>query len=151
MNAQLVSIIVMFMSGVFVGTVIDGTRIVLYAIPVRSIRKVVALIEWLIWCFLGVCTFYFLFLVKGGQWRFIDPLAQIAGILCYQLLFQKIIRFIGRLLVNILVKPFIYVGHLFVKMIRMILRFIFVVIKVLCMPIYRIYIKFSANIFQKRK
>jgi len=151
MNAQLVSILVMFISGVLVGAVIDGTRTILVAINIAFVRRLTFIIECLVWCFLGICTFYFLFLIKGGQWRVVDPLAQIAGIFMYELLFQKIFRLLGRILVNILVRPFFYIGHLFVRLVRGLLRFSIRFIKLLVRPVYKLFMKFMPNIFSKRK
>lgn len=150
MDAQLVSIVVMFISGVFVGAVIDFVRTMSTSyLNYTFIRRFVFLIECVVWLFLGVCTFYFLFLIKGGQWRFIDPLAQIAGIFSYEIIFQKIFRLIGRIFVNIIVKPFFFIGHMFVHFVRGILRFLIKFVKILATPLYKIYKKFMPKNFQK--
>ena len=80
MSAQLVSMFLMFISGIAVGAVIDCTRTLIWQIPLKWVHQIATFIEWIIWILLGVCTFYLLFLIKGGQWRVVDPLAQIAGI-----------------------------------------------------------------------
>ncbi|WP_445683110.1 spore cortex biosynthesis protein YabQ [Solibacillus sp. FSL H8-0538] len=151
MNAQLVSIVVMFISGMFVGAVIDFVRTMTTSyLNYTFMRRFVFIIESIVWLFLGVCTFYFMYLIKGGQWRVLDPLAQIVGIFVYEIFFQKIFRFLGRIFVNILIKPFFYMGHLFVRLVRGVIRLTIKVIKILVTPIYKIYMKFIPNYFQKR-
>lgn len=150
MSAQLVSMLVMFISGIAVGAVIDCTRSILSQLPFKGLRKITLLIEWVIWLFLGLCTFYFLFLIKGGNWRVVDPLAQIAGIVMYEFVFQKAARLGGRILVNILIRPFFYVGHLFVRLIRGILRLLVAIIVFLSTPIRKIYKKTWFKTFQKK-
>lgn len=148
MSAQLVSIIVMFMSGIAVGAVIDAIRNFLQVV---GIRKMVFLLEWIVWIFLGACTFYFLFLVKGGEWRVVDPLAQITGIVAYDVMFQKFFRLMGRFLVNSIIKPFFFIGHVVVHIIRKMIVILVKVIKGIFYPIYRLVYNIMAKIFQKRK
>lgn len=151
MSAQLVSILVMFISGIAVGAVIDCTRTVLNEIPSKIIRRFTYLVEWIVWIFLGICTFYFLFLVKGGQWRVVDPLAQIAGIFAYEFIFQKLARLIGRVFVNILIKPVFFMGHLIVRIIHNLIRILLKGIALLARPFYKFYKKYLAKSFQKKK
>lgn len=148
MSAQLVSIMVMFISGIVVGIVIDMVRITAHTL---GVHRIAFLLEWLVWIVLGICTFILLFFVKGGGWRAVDPMAQILGIFAYELLFQKIFRLIGRVLVNTIIKPFYYVGHLFVHVVRRIIIIFIKVIKGLIYPFYIFYYKKMANIFRKRK
>lgn len=123
MSAQLVSVIVMFFAGVMVGAVIDAVRILFSKSSRKSIvYKLSHWIEIVFWLGLGMVTFYFLFLVKNGEWRVLDPLAQIAGIFAYDLFFQRSIRFIGRIFVNILIRPFMFVGYIFVWIIKQLVR-----------------------------
>lgn len=145
-SAQLVSIIVMFISGIIVGAVIDAIR---GTFQLFNIHRIIFILEWLVWIVLGALTFYLLFLVKGGDWRAVDPLAQIAGIAVYELLFQKIFRLIGRVLVNSILKPFYYIGHLFVFSVRRIIIILIKITKNLLSPIYRIFYKKMASIFRK--
>ncbi|AWE05962.1 hypothetical protein DCE79_00390 [Lysinibacillus sp. 2017] len=147
MSSQLVSIFVMFISGIAVGAVIDCTRYTVRQIPIQFLHRLATIIEWIVWAFLGICTFYFLFLIKGGQWRLVDPLAQIAGIIAYEFIFQKLIRFIGRLIVNILIKPFFYIGHLFVRIVRAIIRWIVKAIVLLNRPILKLFKKYLLKTF----
>lgn len=151
MSAQLVSILVMFMSGIAVGAVIDCTRTVLNEIPSKIMGRFTYVVEWIIWIFLGICTFYFLFLVKGGQWRVVDPLAQIVGILAYEFMFQKIARFFGRVIVNIIFKPIFFILHLIVRVIFNLIRILLKGIAFLVRPIYKFYMKYLGKYFQKKK
>ena len=151
MSEQLVSIIVMFISGIAVGAIIDCTRFLIDRfLSYTVLRHMATVIELVVWTFLGIVTFYLLFLIKGGQWRFLDPLAQIAGIFFYEALLQNVFRFIGRLVVNIFIKPIYFVGHLFVATTRKILRIILKIFKVPIIFIYKIFMKFLPNRFQKR-
>lgn len=151
MSAQLVSILVMFMSGIAVGAVIDCTRTVLNEIPSKIMGRFTYIVEWIIWIFLGICTFYFLFLVKGGQWRVVDPLAQIAGILAYEFMFQKIARFFGRVIVSIVFKPIFFTLDLIVRIIFNLIRILLKGIAFLIRPIYKLYKKYLGKYFQKKK
>ena len=150
MSAQLVSIVVMFMSGIAVGAVIDAARIITIQIPFKFMRNIALLVEWLVWFFLAISTFYLLFLIKGGQWRFVDPLAQILGIISYELFFQNIIRFIGRVIVNIFIKPLYYIGHIFVAVIRKIIKFLIALCILITNPIIKVFKKYLLKTFKSK-
>lgn len=140
MSVQLVSTLVMFLAGIMVGAVIDCVRHVTSSLPKKSILyKSSPFIEIAFWAILGTITFYFLFLIKGGEWRAIDPIAQIAGIVSYDLFFQPIIRFIGRVFVNIIFRPFLFVGHLVFLIIRKIIHIVARIVKFLVRPFSKIY------------
>ena len=150
MSAQLVSILVMFVSGIAVGAVIDGTRTIVGQVPHIIFRKMVVLIEWCVWLFLAISTFYLLFLIKGGHWRFVDPAAQLLGIISYELFFQNITRFIGRLIVNIIIKPIYYIGHMFVALIRKIIKLIVKLLVLLTNPIFKVFEKYLIKNFKSK-
>ena len=140
MSAQLVSTFVMFLAGIMVGAVIDFIRHTTTLLPKKSVLyKISPFIELACWVLLGLLSFYFLFLIKGGEWRAIDPIAQIAGIISYDLLFQPIIRFIGRVLVNILIRPFLFVGRLLLLILRKVVLIIVRILKFLLRPVSKIY------------
>lgn len=151
MSAQLVSIIVMFISGIAVGMVIDGTRIITRQFPIKFIRDIARYLEGLVWLLLAISTFYLLFLIKGGQWRFVDPLAQIVGMISYELFFQKMARFIGRLFVNIVIKPIYFIGHVFVVIIRKIIQFVIGLCLLLINPIFKFFEKYLLKSFKSKK
>ena len=140
MSEQLVSTFVMFLAGIMVGAVIDCVRHMTSSLPKKSIfYKLSPFIEIVFWAFLGTITFYFLFLIKGGEWRAIDPIAQIAGIISYDLFFQPIIRFIGRVFVNITIRPVLFVGRLVFLIIRKIIHIVIRIVKLLVRPFSKIY------------
>jgi hypothetical protein len=150
MSAQLVSIIAMFISGILVGACIDATRTIVGQVPIKWVRQSAPILEWLVWLFLAISTFYLLFLIKGGQWRFIDPLAQLLGIISYELFFQNIMRFIGRLIVNIFIKPIYFIGHVFVALIRKIIKFIIALCILLTNPIFKVFKKYLLKTFKSK-
>lgn len=140
MSVQLVSTFVMFLAGIMVGAVIDCVRHMTSSLPKKSIfYKLSPFIEIAFWAILGTITFYFLFLIKGGEWRAIDPIAQIAGIISYDLFFQPILRFIGRVFVNITIRPVLFVGRLVFLIIRKIIHIVIRIVKLLVRPFSKIY------------
>lgn len=151
MSTQLVSIIAMFISGIAVGMVIDGTRIITRQLPIKIIRDITRPLEGLVWLLLAVSTFYLLFLIKGGQWRLVDPLAQIVGIMSYELFFQRSARFIGRLFVNLVVKPIYFIGHVFVTLIRKIVMLIIAFCIVITNPFIKVFKKYLLKSFKSKK
>ena len=151
MSAQLVSTFVMFLAGILVGTLIDFIRHMATLLPKKSfLYKISPYIELACWVLLGLLSFSFLFLIKGGEWRAIDPIAQIAGIISYDLFFQPIIRFIGRVLVNILIRPFLFIGHLLFLILRKVVRIIVRILKFLFRPVSKIY-KTSKKRFKSKR
>nr|WP_255731565.1 spore cortex biosynthesis protein YabQ [Solibacillus sp. MA9] len=141
----------MFISGIAVGMVIDGTRIITRQFPIKFIRDIARYLEALVWVLLAISTFYLLFLIKGGQWRFVDPLAQILGIISYELFFQNIARFIGRLFVNIVIKPIYFIGHVFVVIIRKIIQFVIALCLLIINPIFKFLKKYLLKNFKSKK
>lgn len=88
-NEQVVSILIMIISGLFVGAIVDSTRYLLSTLsPGSFIRKIGYGVELVVWVLLGALTFYILFIVKGGEWRLVDPLSQILGIFYMNLSFN---------------------------------------------------------------
>ena len=77
-NDQVVSILIMVLSGLLVGATVDFIRYVISILSQKSIlRKMGYGVELFVWALLGALTFYILFNVTGGQWRLVYPLAQI--------------------------------------------------------------------------
>lgn len=80
-SEQFYQLIVMVLSGIAVGFIIDSIRLIVFSTPKRSsLRKWMMVVELLTWILLGGLTYYLLFWLKDGAWRAYDPLAQIAGI-----------------------------------------------------------------------
>lgn len=119
-----VSLIVMFASGIFFASILDIFRTFwVYHIhwKIYSFHRLFELALWLIF---GIGTFYLLYLIKGGTWRFVDPLSQLLGMLFYINIAHKPFRFIGKILFLLIVKPSYWLGHLFVTFVRKVFRLI---------------------------
>lgn len=149
-NEQVVSILIMTMSGLFVGAVVDGTRYLLSALsPKFFLRKMGYGVELIVWGILGALTYYILFLVKGGEWRLVDPLAQILGIFLYESIFQPYFRFVGRVFVLLFIKPIYLIIKFIFSIISGIIRLFIRIFMFILMPFYKIYIKIKRNVLQK--
>lgn len=139
-SEQFFQLLVMITSGIAVGFIIDSVRLVVFSTPKRSrLRKWMMFVELLTWIALGGMTYYLLFWLKNGAWRAYDPLAQIVGIFLYQLFFQQILRFIARILVNIIGKPIWFMVWLIIAIIRRILQIIIYIGALLVRPFVKIY------------
>lgn len=139
-SEQFFQLLVMVTSGIAVGFIIDSVRILVFSIPKRSrLRKWMMFVELLTWIVLGVLTYYLLFWLKDGAWRAYDPLAQIVGIFLYQLFFQQILRFISRVLVNIVWRPIWFIVRLIFGIIRHILHIIILLGAFIIRPFVKIY------------
>ena len=140
MSVQLISTAVMFLAGIMVGAVIDCIRYMLLLLPKRSvIYKLSFFIELICWLILGIITFYFLFMLKGGEWRVVDPLAQLAGIIAYDLFFQPIFRFIGRMFIVLMIKPVLFIVTFVFLVVRSIIRVFVRILNFLFRPITKLY------------
>ena len=149
-NEQVVSILIMVLSGLLVGAIVDCTRFSLSALSQKSIlRRMGYGVELIVWALLGALTFYILFTIKGGEWRLVDPLAQILGIFLYESVFQPVFRFVGRVFIFLIIKPIIafikFIRFLIVGTIRLVIR----IILILLLPFYKIYNKFIKKHLQK--
>lgn len=140
MSVQLISTAVMFLAGIMVGAVIDCIRCILLLLPKKSvIYKLSFLIELICWLILGIITFYFLFMLKGGEWRVVDPLAQLAGIIAYDLFFQPIFRFIGRMFTVLMIKPVLFIVTFIFLIVRSVIRVFVRILNFLFRPIIKLY------------
>lgn len=139
-NEQVVSILIMTISGLFIGATVDGTRYLLSAIsPKFFLRKMGYGVELIVWAILGALTFYILFIVKDGEWRLVDPLAQILGIFLYESLFQPFFRFVGRVFVLLFIKPIYLIIKFIISIITGIIRLLIRIFIFLFKPFYKIY------------
>ena len=140
MSVQLISTAVMFLAGIMVGAVIDWIRYTISLLPKKSVfYKISFLIELACWITLGIITFYFLFMLKGGEWRVVDPLAQIAGIIAYDLFFQSIFRFIGRMFTVLIIKPVLFIVTFVFLIVRNIIHVFVRILNFLFRPITKLY------------
>lgn len=144
MSVQLISTAVMFLAGIMVGAVIDCIRCMLLLLPKKSvIYKLSFLIELVCWLILGIITFYFLFMLKGGEWRVVDPLAQLAGIVAYDLFFQPVFRFIGRMFTVLIIKPVLFIVTFVFLVVRNVIRIFVRILNFLFRPITKLYKTFK--------
>lgn len=123
-SAQTISLIVMFSSGVAIGAVVDSFRLYWLKRRQTKLYKFHRVFEVLLFSLLGVGTFFLLFKVKGGAWRFVDPLAQLLGIYMYSVAFKPIFRLVGAIIHFIFVRPVIWL----INLLFAILRFPFTII-----------------------
>jgi hypothetical protein len=156
-NEQFVSILIMMASGVLVAAVIDCIRVTLSALPPKSLLKKITFgLELVIWALLGALTFYILYIIKGGEWRLVDPIAQISGIFLYESLFQPVFRFLGRIVVIIIRPIFLCIKLIFsifgkiILLIMSILSFPFKPFRKIFAKMYtKYYSKIGKSIFKK--
>ena len=162
-NEQVVSILIMALSGLLVGAIVDCTRFLLGALSQKSIlRRMGYGVELIVWALLGALTFYILFTIKGGEWRVVDPLAQILGIFLYETIFQPYFRFVGRVFIFLIIKPIIaiikFIKFVIVGTIKLVIRIILILLlpfsmiytKLLKKHRQKLYAKIRRTIFKKR-
>lgn len=151
-STQFLHLVFLILSGIVVAAVIDCVRIIKIEAPKRSLLRQWAIpLELGIWVILGIGTYMLLFMISKGQWRAIDPLAQISGILLYQTIFQRPVRFIGRLIWYLLLRP---IWLLLIGMTNLILWFIRLIMMTLIFfvnPIFKICKKIFHTLFKKRR
>lgn len=149
-NDQLINVMIMAISGIFIGSIIDFIRTMLGEMSPKSFfRKFANGIELFVWALLGVCTFIILFFIKGGEWRLIDPLAQICGIFLYETFFQRVFRLLGRIVFILIIKPFFLFSRLIMTIIKSIFRLFFNIILIFLSPFIWIYNKLLKKPFRK--
>ena len=131
---QTVSIVVMFLSGLFIGATIDAFRFFWLHRKTTLLYKYHRFFELFIWIGFGIATFYLLFIIKGGVWRFVDPAAQFLGIFAYAKALKRPFRAIGRVLYFLIIRPIKWMCLLIIGMIRFIIKFILNIIKFFVRP-----------------
>lgn len=142
LSVQFLSLLAMMGTGVLAGACMDLIHTFVQGASKRSIiRKWAIGFEVAGWILIGFGSFYVLFLVRDGAWRMYDPLAQISGMLLYASLFYVIFRFLGRVCLTIVVRPIWLIAHLFVSIIRQLLRVTIRILLVFFRPFYKLYRK----------
>ncbi|MFJ8066754.1 spore cortex biosynthesis protein YabQ [Psychrobacillus sp. NPDC096426] len=142
LSLQFYSLLLMVLSGVVIGAIIEGTRFVTNSFPKRTyVNKYSIAIEIIVWILLGLGTFYILFRVRDGIWRIYDPLAQVVGILLYEQLFQPIFRLVGRIFLHIVIQPIWFIFRIFILIIHKIFILIGIVLATIVRPFYFLYKK----------
>lgn len=145
MSINLVSLFVLFCSGIAAATFVDFVRHVLLQLPSKFVHKMAVIIEIILWAILGCASFYLLLVVKYGDWRAVDALVQVFGILAYNFWLRGIIHFIGRILTKLFISPVLWIVHIIVVIVRKILRLFIILIK----PIRKLTHK-KSKFFKKR-
>ena len=149
-SEQVVSILIMTISGLFIGATVDGARYLLSALsPKFFLRKMGYGVELIVWGILGALTYYILFIIKDGEWRLVDPLAQILGIFLYESIFQSYFRFVGRVFVLLFIKPIYLIIKFIISTIVGIIRLLISIFIFLFKPFYKIFTKITRNVPQK--
>ncbi|MFJ7733583.1 spore cortex biosynthesis protein YabQ [Lysinibacillus sp. NPDC097231] len=149
-SEQFVQLLVMVLSGIAVGFIIDSVRLIVYSTPKRSsLRRWMMVFELFTWILLGGLTYCLLFWLKDGAWRAYDPLAQIAGIFLYQTFFQTFLRFVAKIVVNITWRPFWFIVGLIVAIIRQILQILINIGAFILRPFVKIYSYLSYTFLKK--
>lgn len=151
-SSQFFNLVVLILSGVVVGAVIDCIRMLQMELPKQSyLKRWAALLELGVWLMLGIGTYMLLFTLKKGEWRGIDPLAQILGMLLYQTVFLRPIRFLGRMFRLLILKPIWLILSLIFRVVHGTIRIIIRVVMVILNPIFKIFYKFLPNRMKKRQ
>ena len=145
-SAQFLQLAALIASGIVVAAVIDAFR----TMPIAT-KRWGSIIELIVWLLLGIGTYVLLFLLNKGQWRAIGPLAQISGMLLYQSLLQRPIRFVGRIIRIVCIKPLWLVIRGVISTISMFLRLIFKLVMFFITPFIKIYRKYNRRLFMRRK
>ncbi len=140
LSLQFFSLLLMMISGVIVGAIIEGLRFVMHSTPRRSFfYKYRIYIEIVAWIVLGLGTFYILYTVRDGIWRIYDPLAQLLGILLYEQVFQPIFRFAGRVCLRFIIRPLWILLKLLTRLVLKFVQFLLRILRFLLSPIVYIY------------
>ena len=152
LSVQFLSLLVMIGTGVAAGAFIDmiGTGTA-HAGKKSIIRRRAAVLEVIGWILIGCGTFYILFLVRDGAWRIYDPVAQVSGMLLYATFFYRPLRFLGRVLLTLVVKPVWFIIHLLVSLIRQIIRFVSKLVALPLRLIVKLFRIISGKLFNKRE
>lgn len=151
LSLQFFSLLLMVLSGVLVGAIIEGTRFVTGNFPRRSyVYKYRVFLEIIVWIALGLGTFYILFEVRDGVWRIYDPLAQIVGILLYDQIFQPVFRLMGRIFLRLIIQPIWWIIRFIWLVINKIIQLIWKVISMIFKPFHFLFQKTWHLALQKK-
>lgn len=149
LSVQFLSLLAMIGTGIVAAAFIDmiGTGTA-SAGKTSFIRKYSTLFEVIGWTIAGCWTFFVLYVVRDGGWRIYDPFAQVSGILVYASVFHKPIRFFGRIILVLLVKPLWFVVYAIFSVIRKLFYFIMKAVFLLFKPFVKIFRKFQRKRFK---
>lgn len=152
LSVQFLSLLSMIGMGVVAAAFIDmiktGTS---HAGRKSIIKKYTVLLEVIGWVIAGCWTFYILFLVRDGAWRIYDPFAQLSGLLLYVSFFYKPLRFLGRIVLTIFVRPLWFIVRFIGLTVRKVFRLFLSGLALLFRPFVKLYRKHFRKLFKKRK
>lgn len=135
-------------SAAFIDMIGTGTA---YAGKRSYFRRHSALIEAVGWLIAGCWAFYVLYTVRDGAWRIYDPFAQLSGILLYASYFHKPIRFFGRILLLLVVKPLWFIVMAIFTVVRQIIRLTHKILSFFYTPFVSLFHKQYRKLFPYRE
>lgn len=148
---QFLSLLAMIASGVAAGFLVESFRDSCQALrPGALLRRYQGLFEILLWLGLGIASFYLLFYLRDGSWRIYDPLAQIVGIITYELWFRQPMLIGRRVFIKLVIQPIWWILHLVVTIIRHIVRILVKILMVIIWPFLKIIKKIPRRSLQKK-
>lgn len=149
LSVQFLSLLAMIGTGIMAAAFIDmiGTGTA-SAGKTSFIRRHSTVFEVLGWTIAGCWTFSILYIVRDGGWRIYDPFAQVSGILLYASVFHKPIRFVGRIILILFVKPLWFIISTFFSMIWKLLRFFLKMFFLLFTPFVKLFRKIKGKHFK---
>lgn len=152
LSIQFFSLLAMIGTGIVAAAMIDmiGTGVA-NAGKKSFIRKHSTALEIIGWILAGCWTFTILYTVRDGAWRIYDPFAQLSGILLYASIFHKPFRFMGRIILVLLLKPIWFVLRAIVSIIIRILAVFKKLFLLLSKPFISIFRKLNRKRFKIRK
>lgn len=152
LSVQFLSLLAMVGTGVvsagFIDMIGTGTA---YAGKGSFVRKRSAWFEIIGWIIAGCGTFYVLYIVRDGAWRIYDPFAQLSGIMLYVSYFHRPFRFLGRIILTLLVKPLWFTMRSIVMIVGKIIQVIVKVVVFLFAPFVSMFRKQYRNLFENRE
>lgn len=149
LSVQFLSLLAMIGTGIVAAAFIDmiGTGTA-SADKTSFIRRHSVFFEVIGWIVAGCWTFSVLYVVRDGGWRIYDPFAQVSGILLYVSVFHKPIRFVGRIILILLVKPLWFIISAFFLMIWKLLHFFLKIVFLLFTPFVKLFGKLTGKRFK---
>lgn len=152
LSVQFLSLLAMVGTGIVSAAFIDmiGTGTA-YAGKKSYFRRRSTLFEVIGWLIAGCWAFYILYTVRDGAWRIYDPFAQLSGILLYASYFHKPVRFFGRILLLLVVKPLWFIVKAIFIVVRQIIRLISKVLSFFYKPIVSLFRKQYRKLFPYRE
>ncbi|MFD1926702.1 spore cortex biosynthesis protein YabQ [Sporosarcina siberiensis] len=152
LSVQFLSLLSMIGTGIVSAAFIDMIKIATSHAGRKSvIKRYAVLLEVIGWVIVGCWTFYILFLVRDGAWRIYDPFAQLSGLLLYVSFFHKPLRFLGRIILVIVIRPLWFIVRFIGLVIKRVFRLLLSGLALLFRPFVKLYHKHFRKLFIKRK